>query len=41
MLEEDKPMIDTSHELKWKRTLRKRLIKCLSLIEDHGKPSKI
>jgi hypothetical protein len=39
MLEENKPMIDTSHELKWKRTLRKRLIKCLSLIEDHGKPT--
>ena len=31
--------IDTSHELKWRRTLRKKLINCLVLIENHGKPT--
>ena len=31
------PPIDTSHELKWRRTLRKKLINCLVLIENHGK----
>ena len=36
---EDKPKIDTSFELKWKRTLRKRLLNCLVLIENHGKPT--
>ncbi len=36
---EDKPKIDTSYELKWKRTLRKRLLNCLVLIENHGKPT--
>ena len=35
---EDKPKIDTSFELIWKRTLRKRLLNCLGLIENHGKP---
>ena len=35
----DAPMIDTSHELKWRRTLRKKLINCLVLIENHGKPT--
>ena len=33
------PTIDTSHELKWRRTLRKKLINCLVLIENHGKPT--
>ena len=33
------PMIDTTHELKWRRTLRKKLINCLALIENHGKPT--
>ena len=33
------PIIDTSHELKWKRTYRKRLINCLALIENHGRPT--
>ena len=33
------PPIDTSHELKWRRTLRKKLINCLVLIENHGKPT--
>ena len=35
----DKPVLDSSHELKWKRTYRKRLINCLALIENHGKPT--
>ena len=39
MLEENKPIIDTTHELKWRRTLRKRLINCLALIENHGNPT--
>ncbi len=36
---DDKPIIDTSHELKWKRTFRKKLINCLALIENHGEPT--
>ena len=35
----DKPMVDTSWELKWKRSLRKRLINCLARIENDGKPT--
>ena len=34
-----KPIIDTSWELKWRRSLRKRLINCLALIENDGKPT--
>jgi hypothetical protein len=34
-----KPTIDTSWELKWKRSLRKRLINCLARIENDGKPT--
>ena len=30
---------DTSWELKWKRSLRKRLINCLARIENDGKPT--
>ena len=33
------PTIDTSWELKWKRSLRKRLINCLARIENDGKPT--
>ena len=33
------PNIDTSWELKWKRSLRKRLINCLARIENDGKPT--
>ena len=36
---DETPIIDTSHELKWKRTYRKRLINCLALIENHGRPT--
>ena len=36
---ETKPIIDTSWELKWRRTLRKELLNCLVLIENHGKPT--
>ena len=40
MLDNDKkPIIDTSWELKWKRSLRKRLINCLARIENDGKPT--
>ena len=40
MLDNDKkPIIDTSCELKWKRSLRKRLINCLARIENDGKPT--
>ena len=35
----DKPMVDTSWELKWKRSLRKRLINCLARIENDGRPT--
>ena len=38
-MSETKPMIDTSWELKWRRTLRKELLNCLVLIENHGKPT--
>ena len=30
---------DTTWELKWKRSLRKRLINCLARIENDGKPT--
>ena len=36
---ENKPIIDTSWELKWKRTLRKKLLNCLVLIENQGRPT--
>ena len=38
-MSENKPMVDTSWELKWKRSLRKRLINCLARIENDGKPT--
>ena len=34
-----KPIIDTSWELKWKRSLRRRLINCLARIENDGRPT--
>ena len=30
---------DTTWELKWKRSMRKRLINCLARIENDGKPT--
>ena len=30
---------DTTWEIKWKRSLRKRLINCLARIENDGKPT--
>ena len=36
---DNKPSIDTSWELKWRRTLRKKLLNCLVLIENKGKPT--
>ena len=38
-MSETKPIIDTSWELKWKRSLRKRLINCHARIENDGKPT--
>ena len=38
-MSDTKPIIDTSWELKWRRTLRKKLLNCLVLIENHGKPT--
>ena len=38
-MSENKPMVDTSWELKWRRTLRKKLLNCLVLIENKGKPT--
>ena len=38
-MSETKPTIDTSWELKWKRSLRRRLINCLARIENDGKPT--
>ena len=38
-MSENKPMVDTSWELKWRRTLRKKLLNCLVLIENQGKPT--
>ncbi len=35
----DKPTIDTSWELKWKRSVRKRAINILARIENDGKPT--
>ena len=36
-MSETKPIIDTSWELKWKRSLRRRLINCLARIENDGR----
>ena len=33
------PTVDTSWELKWRRSLRKRLINCLARIENDGRPT--
>lgn len=33
------PNLDDTHLIKWKRSLRKKLINCLALIENHGTPS--
>ena len=38
-MSENKPMVDTSWELKGRRTLRKKLLNCLVLIENQGKPT--
>ena len=38
-MSETKPIIDTSWELKWKRSLRKRLINCVARIENDGRPT--
>ena len=38
-MSDNKPSIDTSWELKWRRTLRKKLLNCLVLIENKGKPT--
>ena len=38
-MSDNKPMVDTSWELKWRRTLRKKLHNCLVLIENQGKPT--
>ena len=38
-MSDNKPMVDTSWELKWRRTLRKKLLNCLVLIENKGKPT--
>ena len=38
-MSDNKPMVDTSWELKWRRTLRKKLLNCLVLIENQGKPT--
>ena len=36
---DNKPIIDTSWELKWKRTVRRRAINILARIENDGKPT--
>tara|TARA_R100001443_G_scaffold4069_5_gene12284 strand:+ start:461 stop:736 length:276 start_codon:yes stop_codon:yes gene_type:complete len=36
---DNKPVIDTSWELKWKRTVRRRAINILALIENDGRPT--
>ena len=33
------PTVDTTHELKWKRTVRRHAINILALIENDGKPT--
>ena len=38
-MSDNTPSIDTSWELKWRRTLRKKLLNCLVLIENKGKPT--
>jgi len=35
----DTPTVDTTHELKWKRTVRRHAINILALIENDGKPT--
>ena len=36
---DNKPIIDTSWQLKWKRTVRRRAINILARIENDGKPT--
>ena len=36
---DNKPIIDTSWELNWKRTVRRRAINILARIENDGKPT--
>ena len=36
---DNKPIIDTSWELRWKRTVRRRAINILARIENDGKPT--
>ena len=36
---DNKPIIDTSWDLKWKRTVRRRAINILARIENDGKPT--
>tara|TARA_R100001082_G_scaffold77925_1_gene45634 strand:- start:138 stop:413 length:276 start_codon:yes stop_codon:yes gene_type:complete len=36
---DNKPIIDTSWELKWKRTVRRRAINILARIENDGRPT--
>ena len=36
---DNRPIIDTSWELKWKRTMRRRAINILARIENDGKPT--
>ena len=38
-MSDNKPMVDSSWELKWRSTLRKKLLNCLVLIENQGKPT--
>ena len=38
-MSENKPMVDTSWELKWKRTCRRKAINILARIENDGKPT--
>jgi hypothetical protein len=37
--ETNKPIVDTAHELKWKRTVRRHAINILALIENDGEPT--
>ena len=38
-MSDNKPMVDTSWELKWKRTCRRKAINILARIENDGKPT--
>ena len=38
-IENTTPTVDTSHELKWKRTCRRHAINILALIENDGVPT--